>query len=112
MRWYNQLIGRKVQFRFYPQCKVCSNRQGSILSAAIQQQKGRAINLAKAGGGRSAHFHGFRPRLNHLAGGVVAGVTVVGATNDEILEGNPRRYRDLHRRTEKFVKSFSFKKET
>ena len=114
-RWYNQLLGRSVPFKFYPQCRACSNKQGSILSAAaLQNSKSKNFlfsknnNLAKAGGGRLAHFHGLRPRWNHFAGSVVAGVTVVDATDEQIAEGNPKRYRDWHRQAERFCKSLLF----
>jgi hypothetical protein len=81
-----RLLGRKVQFRFYPQCVKCSSRQGSLLSTATQQLKdrsiwrggGKATYLQRAGGGSNAHYHGFRPRLYTLAGGVVAATAVVG----------------------------------
>ena len=95
-RWYNRLpILRhtsKVTFRFYPQCTPCSNRQGSILSTAVQQSQSSRTNLQKAGGGALAHFHGFRPRLFHaLAGGAVASVTVAGASDQDIETGNLQR---------------------
>ena len=98
-RWYNRLPilrhTNRVKFRFYPQCTRCSNRQGSILSAAVQKQlsttTGRT-NLQQAGGGALAYFHGFRPRLYHaVAGGAVASITVVGASDQDIQVGNPQR---------------------
>ena len=49
----------------------------------------------QAGGGKMAYNHGGRLRWNHLAGMVVAGMTVVGATNAEIQTGNVQRFRDL-----------------
>jgi hypothetical protein len=100
----------KVQFRFYPQCVSCSNIQGSILSKASNElNKGgrsigvrfgirshlssisRAASLKEAGGGTAAYFHAWRLRANHLTGAVVAGTTIVGATNREIQNGNPKR---------------------
>ena len=73
-RWYRRLLRRPpTQFRFYPQCVPCSNQQGSLLSAATRQSHGR---LAAAGGGANAHVHGCRPRVSHLAGGVVAALAV------------------------------------
>jgi hypothetical protein len=104
-RWYNRLLGHQVEFRFYPQCTRCSSRQGSILSAAVQQATKQ--NLATAGGGKMAHFHGLRPRINHLTGGVVAGLTVVGATDYDIQKGNPRRFRTMHRQIEDHLRRLS-----
>jgi hypothetical protein len=103
--WLRRLgVLPKVQFRFYPQCVTCSNTQGSILSKATHQLKaksllsnGRLSSMAKAnalkdaGGGTMAHFHGWRFRINHLTGTVVAGTTVVGASDREIAKGNPKR---------------------
>jgi hypothetical protein len=104
-------LWRKVQYRFFPQCANCSNTQGSILSKAGQiNAKGlmpsfvRAANLKQAGGGRMAYFHGLRFRTNHLAGGVLAWATVVGATNKEIAKGNPQRFQNMQRRIEGVVK--------
>jgi hypothetical protein len=51
-----------------------------------------------------AHFHGLRFRMNHLAGGVLAGATVVGATNKDIAKGNPKRFQNMQRRIEGVVK--------
>ena len=94
-RWYNSLLNRKVSFKFYPQCTKCSNKQGSLLSTAMKQQP-NPKGLVKAGGGKLAYNHGWRrPRWNHLAGGFVAGVTVVGASDAEIQTGNIKRYRDI-----------------
>ncbi|CAB9526478.1 expressed unknown protein [Seminavis robusta] len=91
-RWHNRMLGRRVGFRFFPQCEPCSRKQGSLLSKAVQQQQG---GLAKAGGGRLAYNHSLRPRWNHLGGGVVAGVTVVGASDQDIQTGNTPRFRDM-----------------
>ena len=33
-RFYRRLLNFKVSFRFYPQCTVCSDRQGALLSQA------------------------------------------------------------------------------
>jgi hypothetical protein len=93
----------KVQFRFYPQCVSCSNIQGSILSKATHQLKStkggfgpfssmlKASTLQGAGGGSSSHFHGWRFRINHLAGSAIAASIVVGASDKEIAKGNPQR---------------------
>lgn len=73
--------------------------QGSILSAATRQVSHwwNPTNLAGSGGGRAAHFHGLKFRLNHLAGAVVAATTVIGATEKDIATGNRRRYEKLQR---------------
>jgi hypothetical protein len=78
----------KVRFRFYPQCVTCSSVQGSVLSKAGSNL---VTSMEGAGGGRTAYFHGLRPRINHLTGGVLAGTVVVGATNNEITKGNSKR---------------------
>lgn len=108
----------KVKFRFYPQCVYCSNVQGTILSKATHQLKamkmngGRLSNMVKAttlkeaGGGAMAHFHGWRFRINHLTGGVLAGTTVMGATHREILKGNPKRLERWQRKVENTWKRF------
>jgi hypothetical protein len=111
--WLRRLgILPKVQFRFYPQCVHCSNTQGSILSKATQQlkaidlQKGRlssmvkAATLKEAGGGAMAHFHGWRFRINHMTGGVLAGTTVMGVTHREIASGNSKRLERWQRNLE------------
>lgn len=82
-----RLTGRTpvVQFKFYPQCVSCSNRQGAILSAAVAKNSQHAptvgagkipiraeVNLHAAGGRRGvAHVH-HRMRREHAAGLVVA----------------------------------------
>lgn len=100
----------RVQFRFYPQCVNCSNTQGSILSKASNNAKNsllpswvKAANLERAGGGRAAHFHGLRFRVNHLAGGMLAGTTVVGATKAEVAKGNKKRFQRATAPMEDFV---------
>jgi hypothetical protein len=80
---WRRILHRKVSFRFYPQCIVCSSKQGSLLSAAAQHNSNnkyspfRIVQLAGVGGGHQAHFHGWRPRLSHLAGGVVAAAALI-----------------------------------
>mmetsp|Transcript_10276 Transcript_10276/g.14367 ORF Transcript_10276/g.14367 Transcript_10276/m.14367 type:complete len:168 (+) Transcript_10276:834-1337(+) len=108
-RWFRQIIGRKVKQRFYPQCVPCSNKQGSILGKATNdlrkiEAERRGIkkvllggvglpNLADAGGGKMAHYHGWRFRMSHLAGGVIAATTVGGNVSDEdLITGNRNRY--------------------
>ncbi|KAK1743746.1 hypothetical protein QTG54_005343 [Skeletonema marinoi] len=75
-RWYNRKLGRTVAQRFYPQCTDCSNKQGGLLSRAV-------IELHAAGGGSESHFHGWRMRVGHLTGGLVAVVSTVGVGNDD-----------------------------
>lgn len=106
-KWYRQLLGRRVSFRFYPQCVQCSSKQGSILSKATIQASFlvRRTSLSKAGGGARAYFHGLRPRVNHLAGGVVAATAVVGVGEADILDGNRWRYAKAHRRIDAWVQT-------
>jgi hypothetical protein len=98
---------KEVQFRFYPQCVNCSQIQGSILSKVSKglqssTQKSvflpsvwQASKLRGAGGGRMAHYHGSRFRINHLTGGVLAAATIVGATDKEIQRGNLKRFESM-----------------
>lgn len=103
----------EVSFRFYPQCVNCSNTQGSILSRASHDMSKstllpswrKAVNLEKAGGGRAAHFHGLRFRVNNLTGGILAGVTVVGATKSEVSKGNKKRFEGVTSPVVDLVKS-------
>jgi hypothetical protein len=118
----------KVQFRFYPQCVSCSNVQGSILSKATNELKkgsmgrtigakvgirghlstiARAASLKDAGGGTAAYFHGWRLRVNHLTGAVVAGTTVIGATDKEIQKGNPKRLEGVQHRIQDVIAKLS-----
>ncbi len=64
-----------------------------------------ASSMKEAGGGQTAHFHGFRPRLNHLTGGVLASAIVVGARDSEIADGNPKRLELWQRRIEKRIEN-------
>lgn len=97
--WFRRLTGCKVKFRFYPQCVDCSNIQGSILSSASNDLRAASFwnrpNLKRVGGGKLARFHGLRFRPFHLAGAVIAAVTVVDATDADIAQGNRRRFRHL-----------------
>jgi hypothetical protein len=108
--WIRKYLLGKVPFRFYPQCVDCSNAQGSILSKAQQSTSRllpsfrRAAELSGSGGGRTAHYHGLRPRINHLTGGVLAGATVLGATDREIQTGNRDRFQDVQRRVEGWIR--------
>jgi len=110
-RWMRRLFGRKVAFRFFPQCVDCSSIQGSLLSAATNQlrsssffTKRRSVNLQLAGGGANAYNHGLRPRLNHLAGGVLGAAAVVGASPADLIDGNLWRYANLHRRVDRWTR--------
>jgi hypothetical protein len=96
-RWY-RLLRRKVAFRFYPQCVSCSPKQGSLLSKATAGLKetrtltGAWHHLEAAGGGSNAYNHALRPRLSHLAGGVVAAVATYQAYPADLMDGNRHRY--------------------
>lgn len=79
--WYNRIIGRTVAQKFYPQCTICSNKQGGLLSRAVNSGH---RNLHVVGGGSESYFHGWRMRVGHFTGGVVAAVSTVGvAGNDD-----------------------------
>jgi hypothetical protein len=108
--WFREWgLWPKVKFRFYPQCVNCSQMQGSILSKAskglqrsITFKKSvflpyawQASKLRGAGGGRMAHYHGLRFRINHLTGGVLAAATILGATDKEIQRGNLQRFESM-----------------
>jgi hypothetical protein len=113
-RWIRRLLGNPVQFRFFPQCVPCSSKQGTILGKATSdlraaiaspaslftRRSSKLPNLARAGGGVQAYNHGLRPRLHHLAGGVVGGVAVLGANEADLMDENRYRYaqwqHDLH----------------
>lgn len=104
-QWFQRLTGMKVKFRFFPQCIECSNMQGKILSSATNELRAASFwnnkpNLKHAGGGNLAYFHGFRFRPFHLAGTVIAAVTVVDACDDDIDQGNRRRYYNVQERIE------------
>lgn len=79
-RWYNRKLGRTVRQRFYPQCTNCSNKQGGLLSRAVNAGH---KNLHVVGGGSESYFHGWRMRVGHLTGGLVAAVSTVGVTDDD-----------------------------
>jgi hypothetical protein len=96
-QWYRKWVGKTVSFRFFPQCVPCSSKQGGILAKASAQAFTQRVNLSGAGGGSQAYFHGWRPRPNHLAGGAVAALAVVGAAEEDIMDGNRWRYASLHR---------------
>jgi hypothetical protein len=55
---YNHLLSRRASLHFYPQCTLGSTKQGSLLSAAIQQG---SQSLLGAGGGKLAYNHVHRP---------------------------------------------------
>jgi hypothetical protein len=72
-RWYRKKLGWKVSQKFYPQCRECSNKQGGLLSEAVNAGH---KNLHSVGGGSESHFHGWRLRIGHMTGGIVAVATV------------------------------------
>ncbi|KAL7524596.1 hypothetical protein ACHAXR_001788, partial [Thalassiosira sp. AJA248-18] len=82
-RWYRRPFGWKVSQKFYPQCRNCSNKQGGLLSKAINAGH---RNLHRVGGGEESYFHGRRLRIGHLTGGAVA---LLSIGNDEsTTDGN------------------------
>ncbi|KAL7473691.1 hypothetical protein ACHAXS_014165 [Conticribra weissflogii] len=72
-RWFRRKSGWKVSQKFYPQCRNCSNKQGGLLSKAISAGH---RNLHSVGGGEESYFHGRRMRIGHVAGGLVAVLSV------------------------------------
>ena len=107
-RWYRRWFGRPVQFRFYPQCVSCSNKQGGILSKATAELRSRRSSyfpfkrrgipsLGQAGGGRNAYIHSGQFRVNHLTGGVVASVAI-GLVQDPLSGEWTDRYAQYYAR--------------
>ena len=47
-QWYRRKLGWKVSQKFYPQCRDCSNKQGGLLSKAVNAGH---KNLHSVGGG-------------------------------------------------------------
>lgn len=101
-RMWRKVLGIKTKFRFYPQCVDCSNVQGKILGQATRRLRdlNQNVNLAFAGGGRLSCFHGFRTRLNHLAGGVVSASTILGATRKDVEDEGRSRLQSFQERLE------------
>lgn len=110
-RIWRRLAGIKVGFRFYPQCVDCSSMQGNLLASATrtlkEARRWAQPNLAFAGGGVHSYFHGLKFRLNHLAGAVVAATTVVAASEEDIQEGNGRRFKQLQDQLEQYVQPYA-----
>jgi len=127
---HRRLLGWKVPFRFFPQCRDCSSIQGSILSKATGDLVRREAN-AKGGfvkrllpkqldlADAPTYNHGWKPRINHWTGGVVAAVAVVGTIDDEgyngsgdesyndLLERSRRRYKELFDDVEQTLSNWS-----
>ena len=82
-RWYRKPFGWKVSQKFYPQCRDCSNKQGGLLSKALNP--GHRY-LHAVGGGQESYFHGRRLRIGHLTGGAVAVLSIGNSesTNNEV----------------------------
>lgn len=103
-QWFR--FGTKVKFRFFPQCVNCSNVQGKLLSTATNDLRGATSfwnakpNLKHAGGGQLAYFHGWRFRPFHLAGAVIAAVTVVDASTQDVQDGNRKRFHHMQVRAQ------------
>lgn len=116
---HRRLFGRKVSYRFFPQCCDCSAVQGSILSKAAMQMRNKTAkfhrssspikHLSGSGGGARAYFHGCRPRLNHLAGGVLGAAAVVGAKEGDLVDGNRWRYARMHRDIDRSIRQTLYK---
>lgn len=95
---WRRMLRIKVKQRFYPQCMDCSNVQGSILSKATTNggSKIGARRLAASGSGSAAYNHGLRPRMHHLAGGVIAAATVWDADEQQVVtNGNAKRFANV-----------------
>ena len=113
-KWFRKATGQIIKQRFYPQCTKCSSKQGGILASASQELKHnmsaskRGSQLIKAGGGKQAHYHGLRFRTSHLAGALVAGTTIYGASENEIWRGNPKRFQFLFKDIESGLKKIHF----
>lgn len=122
-RWYRKMFGRKVQYRFYPQCITCSSKQGSILSKATDELRRRTIpgsripDLSQAGGGSNAYFHGLRIRINHFTGGIVSAVAVVGTSTGSSSNDNKyvqryydwsKQFRKVQQQTNQFVQNILY----
>ncbi|KAL9190718.1 hypothetical protein ACHAXT_000424 [Thalassiosira profunda] len=90
-RWYRRPFGWEVAQKFYPQCRNCSNKQGGLLSKAVNAGHG---NLHMVGGGEESYFHGRRLRIGHLTGGVVA-VLTVGSDSSDLVEASRARVRSV-----------------
>lgn len=99
--WY-RIFRRKVDYRFFPQCIQCSSKQGSLLAKAtadLQARTGRsaARRLAAVGGSPAASYnHGWQPRLNHLAGGVLAAIATYNVHPVDLQDENRWRYAEWH----------------
>eukprot|EP00562_Extubocellulus_spinifer_P005004 CAMPEP_0178522794 /NCGR_PEP_ID=MMETSP0696-20121128/28737_1 /TAXON_ID=265572 /ORGANISM="Extubocellulus spinifer, Strain CCMP396" /LENGTH=411 /DNA_ID=CAMNT_0020153961 /DNA_START=37 /DNA_END=1269 /DNA_ORIENTATION=+ len=94
-RLWRRMLRIKVKQRFYPQCVDCSSVQGSILSKAATNggSKIGARRLAASGSGSAAYNHGARPRMYHLAGGIIAAATVWDADEQQVVtNGNAKRF--------------------
>ena len=112
-RWYRKLLRlAPIKQRFYPQCVTCSNKQGKLLGTAtnrirdamnkggIKLKTKTSLNLAKAGGGKKAHFHGFRPRISNLSGGLIAAITLFDTNQTDIMGGNKQRFLEMQNTVE------------
>ena len=92
-RWYRKPFGWKVSQKFYPQCRNCSNKQGGLLSSAVNAGH---KNLHSVGGGQESYFHGRRLRIGHLTGGAVAVLSIGNSNADgkneiELVESSRSR---------------------
>jgi len=55
-----------------------------------------------------SYFHGRKWRINYLTGGILGGVAVAGIDDEEdALAGSRRRYANIHRQLERWVRDWS-----
>lgn len=96
---WRRLLRRFVKQHFHPQCVDCSGKQARILSKATVAKRLHQLERVVTRRSELAHFHGLRPRTNHLAGGLVGAVTVAGT-----VDGNDVDHGNGFERLESFVK--------
>lgn len=92
-RSIGKMMRKAPSYRYYPQCKSCSNKQGGILLSAVREISheswpvGRKIKfLHNSGGGAMANNHGAKFRINHLAGGIYGPISVLRERNRGVDE--------------------------
>jgi len=113
-RWYRKPFGWKVSQKFYPQCRNCSNKQGGLLSSAVNAGH---RNLHSVGGGEESYFHGRRLRIGHLTGGAVAVMSIGSSNADgknevELVESSREKTRSLQEMIEDAGKGLRDRVET
>lgn len=105
-RLWRRILRWKVKYRFYPQCSKCCSQQGGLLSqrtielrnkhrSLVGFKKANQQSVSKSAADRG-YFHALRPRINYLAGGVIAGISAAGMGRGDDAESVSReRYLDL-----------------